>query len=227
MSAPFHFKTRVDSIPAALPYLHAERAAARRWQRALSGDGLRVGLVWHGNPKFENDRARSIPSVDLLAPLGRIAGARFFSLQTERVDNDSEAARQALRLAEPGCDARDFADTAAIVANLDLVIAVDTAVAHLAAAMGRPCWILLADHMTDWRWLTERDDSPWYPGVARLFRQRLRGDWADVVARVGRALETWVCDRACQAEARVPDSRKSQVRCASARTPSTRQRSST
>lgn len=196
MSAPFHFKTRVDSIPATLPYLHAERAAIARWRQVVPSDGVRVGLVWHGNRKFENDRARSIPSLDLLAPLARVAGVRFVSLQNERVDNRSASARQALQLAEPACDARDFADTAAIVANLDLVIAVDTAVGHLAGAMGKPCWILLADHMTDWRWLGERDDSPWYPGSVRLFRQHARGDWAAVIAQVGAALERFVRERA-------------------------------
>jgi ADP-heptose:LPS heptosyltransferase len=97
-----------------------------------------------------------------------------------------------LRLTEPACQARDFADTAAIIANLDLVIAVDTAVAHLAGAMGKPCWILLADHMTDWRWLSERDDSPWYPDAVRLFRQQERGDWPAVVARVAVALARFV-----------------------------------
>jgi Tetratricopeptide repeat/Glycosyltransferase family 9 (heptosyltransferase) len=227
MSAPFHFRTRVDSIPAALPYLRAEAAAVRRWKQTLPGQGLRIGLAWHGNPQFENDRARSIPSLALVAPLARVAGASFVSLQQERVGKESIAARDSLRLLEPACDARDFADTAAIIANLDLVISVDTAVAHLAGALGKPCWILLADHMTDWRWLTERDDSPWYPGAARLFRQERRGDWASVIARVGTALDAFVRERAPQAGAPAPDSRKSQVRFASARTPRTRQRSST
>jgi hypothetical protein len=207
MSAPFHFRTRVDSIPAGLAYLRAEASAVARWKQVLPAKGVRVGLVWHGNPKFENDAARSIPSLDLLMPLARVAGARFVSLQTDRVDNDCARVRQALRLAEPACEARDFADTAGIVANLDLVIAVDTAVAHLAGALGTPCWILLADHMTDWRWLTERDDSPWYPGIARLFRQEVRGDWASVLARVAAALETFVRERRAQAEGRAPDSR--------------------
>jgi hypothetical protein len=189
--------------------------------------GVRVGLVWHGNPKFENDQARSIPSLEVLALLGGVAGASFVSLQTERVDNGLARTREALRLLEPACAARDFADTAAIIASLDLVIAVDTAVAHLAGAMGKPCWVMLADHMTDWRWLTDRDDSPWYPGAVRLFRQEVRGDWASLLARVGAALESFVRERLPQVEGRAPASRKSQVRWASARTPSTRQRSST
>ena len=226
MSAPYHCKTRVDSIPAVLPYLRAEPSAVERWMRALPAGGVRVGLVWKGNPKFENDRARSIPSLDVLAPLGGVGGATFVSLQTDRVDNDSSSAREALRLIEPACGVESFADTAAIVASLDLVIAVDTAVAHLAGAMGKPCWILLPDQMTDWRWLSERSDSPWYPGVARLFRQQVRGDWNPVVAEVGAALGSFVRERAAQADRGAPDSRKSQLRCARARMPSTKQRSS-
>jgi Flp pilus assembly protein TadD len=227
MSAPYHCKTRVDSVPAAVPYLHAEPAAIERWRRALPVNGVRVGLVWKGNPKFENDKARSLPSLDFLAPLGRIDGAIFVSLQAERVDNDSSIARDALRLAEPAGDIDSFADTAAIIANLDLVIAVDTAVAHLAGALGKPCWILLADRMTDWRWLAERDDSPWYPGTTRLFRQAGRGDWGPAVAEISGALEPFVRKRTAQADARSRASRKSQARCASARTPTGRQPSST
>ncbi|MDQ2733549.1 MAG: tetratricopeptide repeat-containing glycosyltransferase family protein [Pseudomonadota bacterium] len=227
MTAPYHCKTRVDSIPATLPYLRAEPAAIERWKRALPSDDVRIGLAWKGNPKFENDAARSIHSLNLLAPLGRVAGATFVSLQTERVDNASGAARDALRLAEPACGIENFAETAALIANLDLVIAVDTAVAHLAGALGKPCWILLADQMTDWRWLEGRDDSPWYPQTVRLFRQQTRGDWTTVAACLGNALETFVGERAGQAESSAFDSRKSQLRCARARTPTTRQPSST
>jgi Flp pilus assembly protein TadD len=227
MSAPLHCKTRVDSIPATLPYLRAEPAAVERWKRRLPDDGVRIGLAWHGNPKFENDPARSIPSLDLLAPLAHVAGAAFVSLQTEPVDAAASPTRDALRLAEPACEARSFADTAALIASLDLVIAVDTAVAHLAGALGKPCWILLADQMTDWRWLADRDDSPWYPKVARLFRQRRRGDWGGVVEEVAAALAAFVRERSAQPVAAPRDSRKSQLRCANARTPRTRQRSST
>ena len=199
MSIPYHCKTRLDSIPAAALYLRAEPAAIERWKHELPGDGVRVGLVWKGNPAFENDRARSLPSLDLLAPLGRIAGAAFVSLQTERVDSGSSRGREALRLAEPACGVRSFADTAALIANLDLVISVDTAVAHLAGALGKPCWILLPEQMPDWRWLTERSDSPWYPRTARLFRQGARGEWKPVVAVLGAALASFVRERAASA----------------------------
>jgi Flp pilus assembly protein TadD len=227
MSAPSHCRTRVDSIPAALPYLRAEPSAVERWRRLLPGAGLRVGLAWKGNPKFENDAARSIHSLDLLAPLGRVDDVAFVSLQTERTDNASGSARDALRLAEPAVGVESFAETAGLIANLDLVIAVDTAVAHLAGAMGKPCWILLADQMTDWRWLEGRDDSPWYPGTVRLFRQQTRGDWSAVVTQVGAALASFADRRDAQSEGDVFASRKSQARLASVRTPTTRQRSST
>ncbi|MDQ2927961.1 MAG: tetratricopeptide repeat-containing glycosyltransferase family protein [Caldimonas sp.] len=227
MSAPYHCKTRVDSIPATLPYLHAEPSAIERWKGLLPSRGVRVGLAWKGNPKFENDAARSIHSLDLLAPLGRVAGATFVSLQIDRVDNAFATARDTVRLVEPACGVESFAETAALIANLDLVIAVDTAVAHLAGAMGKPCWILLADQMTDWRWLEGREDSPWYPRTVRLFRQQTRGDWRSVVARVSGALESFVAEPAPQAEGGPLASRKSQARFARARTPTTRQPSST
>jgi len=223
MSTPLHCKTRLDSIPGAEPYLRAEPAAAARWERTLPATGVRVGLAWHGNRKFENDAARSLPSLAALAPLAGVAGASFVSLQAEPVDGAARSIRDALALVEPACGAADFADTAAVIAGLDLVIAVDTAVAHLAGALGKPCWILLADQMTDWRWLADRDDTPWYPR-ARLFRQRTRGDWTGPVARVAEALADVVGRAGAQAVA--PASRKSAVTCASARTPTSRERSS-
>jgi len=191
MSLPFHCKTRLHSIPAALPYLRANRHAAARWSALLPPARLRVGLVWQGNPKFENDSERSIASLDLLQPLGGIDGVAFISLQKGRGEVQAKNPPKGLDIACLPDEIEDFADTAAIVANLDLVISVDTAVAHLAGAMGKPCWILLPQHMPDWRWLAERDDSPWYPGAVRLFRQPARGDWATVLAQVRAALATF------------------------------------
>jgi len=191
MSLPFHCKTRLHGIPAALPYLRANRHAATRWSALLPQARLRVGLVWQGNPKFENDSERSIASLDLLQPLGGIDGVAFISLQKGRGEVQAKNPPKGLDIACLPDEIEDFADTAAIVANLDLVISVDTAVAHLAGAMGKPCWILLPQHMPDWRWLAERDDSPWYPGAVRLFRQPARGDWATVLAQVRAALATF------------------------------------
>ncbi len=187
LSLPYRFATRLDSIPAELPYLNADPAAVAAWAARLgAGEGRRVGLVWKGNPRFENDRERSLPSLATLSPLANVPGLRFFSLQ--KGAGEDEAAAPPFPLTDLATEIGDFADTAAIVANLDLVIAVDTAVAHLAGALGKPCWILLPDYKTDWRWLDERDDTPWYPGVVRLFRQPAGGGWSPVIDAVAAAL---------------------------------------
>ncbi len=192
MSLPLHFGTRLDNIPAHVPYLFADALKAAQWQDQLeNGKGPRVGLVWQGNPAFENDRDRSIPTLDALVPLLGIARIRFVSLQK----GPAEAAQvhvpmsQALFVAGP--QLHDFDDTAALIANLDLVITVDTAVAHLAGAMGKPCWVLLPDYRPDWRWLTGRADSPWYPTL-RLIQQTTAGDWAGLLAHVAQDLQGWL-----------------------------------
>jgi hypothetical protein len=187
-SVPRHLNTRPDTLPATGPYLQAEPAAVARWQlrlhQALPTAALRIGLVWKGNPAFENDDERSLPSIDVLAPLAALPGVQFVSLQKGAGEDEARRAPVALHL---GGEIGSFADTAAIVQALDLVICVDTAVAHLAGALGKPCWVLLPQQMTDWRWLTGRGDSPWYPGALRLFRQARRGDWAPVIAALGEA----------------------------------------
>jgi len=192
LSLPERFATRLAAIPAPLPYLHADPIASTAWARRLGrAAGKRIGLVWKGNPRFENDSERSLPSLDLLAPLGRCPGLSFFSLQ--KGAGEEEAANPPFPLLDLAPEIGDFADTAAIVANLDLVIAVDTAVAHLAGALGTPCWVLLPDYKTDWRWLAERQDSPWYPGVVRLFRQPAGGGWSPVIDAVATALGELAC----------------------------------
>lgn len=189
LSFPQLFATRVDTIPAALPYLHADPARVASFAPLLStaGRALRVGLAWQGNPRFENDRERSLASLDILAPLGDVPGVRFFSLQKGAgALNAAPPPPFALSDLAPRID--NFDDTAALIEQLDLVIAVDTAVAHLAGALNKPVWVLLPAFKTDWRWLTERTDSPWYPQVMRLFRQSAAGDWLDVVAALTAAL---------------------------------------
>jgi Flp pilus assembly protein TadD len=170
MSLAHAFGTTLTGIPANVPYLRPDPAEAVAWASRLGDDGRpRVGLVWAGNPEHANDRNRSLP-VAALAPLLAVPDIRFFSLQ----------AGDARRDLPPGVtDAingvRDFADSAALMANLDLVISVDTAPLHLAGALGRPAWGLIA-FAPDWRWLIDRDDSPWYPTLT-LFRQSEPGDW--------------------------------------------------
>ncbi|HTZ00289.1 MAG TPA: glycosyltransferase family 9 protein, partial [Rhodocyclaceae bacterium] len=188
MSLPLHFGTTIESIPAELPYLHAPPERLERWRGRLPAAGYRVGLVWRGNPGHRNDANRSLPSLATLAPLWSVPGVSFVSLQKGRGEDEARSSPAGRALLPLGQDIGDLADTAAIVAQLDLVITVDTAVAHVAGALGKPCWIMLPRLLVDWRWLLDRDDSPWYPGAVRLFRQLVEGDWGPVVARVAAAL---------------------------------------
>lgn len=192
LSLPFLFETRLENIPADLPYLAADPERIAHYSRVM-GDAegqRRIGLAWRGSPQFENDADRSLPSLATLAPLGELPGIRLFSLQKGAGEDEAAAPPPGLPLVDLAPQIDDFADTAAIIAGLDLVISVDTAVAHLAGALGKPCWLLLPDYKTDWRWLTGRDDSPWYPGVMRLFRQPSPGDWPAVIESVKKALIT-------------------------------------
>lgn len=191
MSLPHWFNTRLDSIPADLPYLSAAPEVVSGYAGLFDGLGsrLRVGLVWKGNPSFENDQARSLPSLAALSPLATCRDVAFFSLQ--KGPAEEEIATPPFRVENLAPYLNDFADTAAMLMHLDLVICVDTAVAHLAGALGRNCWVLLPDHLTDWRWMTERTDSPWYPGAMRLFRQGVPSCWAPVIETVAAALERY------------------------------------
>jgi len=195
LSMPYYCRTRLDSIPAEIPYLRADRELAESWSFVLSGEcapaDLRVGLVWKGNPLFENDAERSLPALKTLESLGAIEGVRFFSLQKGAGEDEAATPPTGLSLVNLGPRIADFSDSAAVVANLDLIISVDTAIAHLAGAMGKECWTLLPDYKPDWRWLAGRTDSPWYPGVMRLFRQPRMGDWATVVAELRQELHRY------------------------------------
>lgn len=184
LSLPRHCGTDIDTIPASIPYLHATAEDRARWAKLLPTEGLRVGLVWRGNPKFENDGERSLSSLEDLAPLWNVPGVSFVSLQKGPAETEAAMLVHRLPMTDIGPRLQDFADTAAVVSQLDLVISVDTAVAHLAGALGIPCWLMLPDYGTDWRWQRERNDSPWYPGTMRLFRQRRAGEWPTVIALI-------------------------------------------
>jgi tetratricopeptide (TPR) repeat protein len=192
LRVPYLLGTTLDTLPAATPYLRVDAGLAAAWAARLAGPpGRRVGLVWSGNPDHREDRHRTLPPAYLAPLLAAGAGAappvRFFSLQKgERAARLADLQAHA-PVADLGPDLADFADTAAALLSLDLVITVDTAVAHLAGALGRPVWTLLA-YAADWRWLRGRDDSPWYPTM-RLFRQDGPGDWSPVIARVAAALQ--------------------------------------
>ncbi|WP_136419776.1 tetratricopeptide repeat protein [Herbaspirillum sp. ST 5-3] len=179
LSLPLAFKTRLDTIPASVPYLHCDPDRLAMWRTRLGhGPGPRIGLVWSGNPTHQNDHNRSIP----LADFSRIVScqAQFVCLHKEVRDSDRAFLDQRDDVLFVGDDIDDFADTAALIELMDLVITVDTSVAHLAGGMGKPVWILLP-YNPDWRWLLDRSDSPWYP-TARLFRQPRPGDWDSVLA---------------------------------------------
>jgi tetratricopeptide (TPR) repeat protein len=181
MSLMHRLGTTLDTIPAALPYVapDAERLAALA--PLFAGPGLKVGLVWAGDPGHRNDRYRSL-TLAALQPILDIPGARFFSLQVGPGAAAIKEAGFGARIVDLAPDLPDLAATAAAMAQLDLVVTVDTAAAHLAGALGRPTWMMLPAN-PDWRWMTGRSDSPWYPSL-RLFRQRHLGEWRPVIEAV-------------------------------------------
>jgi hypothetical protein len=189
LSLPFALGTTLETIPPMPRPLVAGPAEVARFSRLL-GPRVRprIGLVWSGNPDHDDDHNRSIAFSRLAPLLGD--GEDWIAIQKDIRDTDRPAVEAAPRLARYGDQLADFADTAALISHLDLVISVDTSVAHLAGAMNRPVWIL-APFDPDWRWLLGRDDSPWYPS-ARLFRQRATDDWEEVIARVRRELDNRV-----------------------------------
>lgn len=188
-SVPHLIHTTIETIPAQVPYLFADPTRIAAWRQRLEAmlpHGVRrVGLAWTGRPTHPNDRRRSIP-LARLAPLAAASRASFVSLQKPMPPADLAAMVQFPGFADLSADLADFGETAAVIANLDLIVTVDTAIGHLAGAMAKPVWIMLPK-ASDWRWLLERSDSPWYP-TARLFRQQTPGAWDPVIAAVTAAL---------------------------------------
>jgi hypothetical protein len=191
LGLPLALGTTITTIPNSVPYLHADAEQVASWRAclaALQNQGPRIGLVWAGNPRKHllaaaaTGRWRSI-APDRLAPLFEVPGLQFFSLQKDRTEPPEH-----FSLTDFMGEIGDFADTAALIANLDLIISVDTAVAHLAAALGKPVWLLNCFDAC-WRWLCGRRDSPWYPGL-RVYRQPQPGDWDSVLAEVARDLRS-------------------------------------
>ncbi len=193
LSLPKHCRTALDTIPSAVPP-QPDPALDAQWRARLDAlpPGPRIGLVWKGNPRHHNDAHRSIPSLAALAPLWQVPGVQFVSLQKGAGEEEAKAPPAAQPLLALGSEVNDFADTAAVVAQLDLVICVDTSTAHLAGMLGTPCWVLLPGHDIDWRWMHGRSDSPWYPRGLRVFRQGADEGWGALAERVREACGQWV-----------------------------------
>ncbi|MDZ5646139.1 tetratricopeptide repeat protein [Nitrospirillum sp. BR 11828] len=196
LSLPHLLGTTLETIPAAIPYIRPPAAAMDRWRGWFAAEGeaglggagvppLRVGLVWAGNPGHKGDRHRSIQDLGALAPLWAVPGVRWYSLQVGPRAADVEKLPPGQVVDLSGL-LEDYGDTAAVIAHLDIVITVDTSVAHLAGAMGKPVWLLISNR-PDWRWMRDRMDSPWYP-TARLFRQTRMNDWSGPMAGIAAAL---------------------------------------
>ncbi|MFB2922299.1 tetratricopeptide repeat protein [Aerosakkonema funiforme] len=184
LSVPRLLGTTLETIPAKIPYI-APLKEVRFPLDVSDGSYLKVGIVWAGNPKHLDDRKRST-SLQQFLPIFNISHITFYSLQKGPKAAEISEISLPINLVDLNSKINDFADTAAVIAQLDLVITVDTAVAHLAGAMGKPVWVLLC-YNPDWRWMSDREDTPWYPSV-RLFRQNRSGDWQEVLERVAQTL---------------------------------------
>jgi tetratricopeptide (TPR) repeat protein len=187
LSLPRILGTTPSTVPASVPYLFVDGSLQERWREKMgSGKGLKVGIVWRGNPQFSGDRYRSV-RLEQFRPLTKVPGVRLFSLQKGKGSEQLAEYAEAFGITDLGSQiSGDFRDTAAAVSNLDLVVSVDTSVGHLAGALGVPVWLLLPFN-PDWRWMLAREDSLWYP-TARLFRQQRWGDWDAVFDRVANGL---------------------------------------
>jgi hypothetical protein len=199
LSLPRIFQTSLSTIPAVVPYVHVTAELVAQWQSRLAevappavhgGRCLRIGIAWQGNPKYVSDRKRSIP-LSQFEPLSNVPGVTLISLQrgagTEQLQSVAGRWRVIDMENSLGNDPESLLNLAAIIKNLDLVITCDTAIAHLAGALAAPVWVALP-HIPDWRWLLQREDSPWYPSM-RLFRQSCQGRWDDVFTRMESELQ--------------------------------------
>jgi tetratricopeptide (TPR) repeat protein len=186
LSLPLHFKTTLDSIPSEAPYFNIDAAQINAWRAKFSNTtNFKCGIVWRGSFTHRRDKDRSI-TLSSLIPLSQVEGVNFFSLQKEAIRHDEKNLFP--NLIDLSGDLTDFSETAAALTQMDLVISVDTAIAHLAGSLARPVWTLLP-FAPDWRWMQAREDSPWYPTM-RLFRQEKRGNWDEAISRLATELAT-------------------------------------
>ena len=183
LSLPLVFNTTLDNIPVKIPYVTADPLLVEKWRDKVSSDHsqFKIGLVWSGNPRHVDERKRSC-TLENFSSLSLLNDVTFYSLQKGEPAEQTKNPPEGMKLVDCTGDIHNFSDTAALIDNLDLVISVDTAVAHLAGALGKPVWTLLP-FVPDWRWMLNRGDSPWYPTM-RLFRQPSLGDWESVILKV-------------------------------------------
>jgi tetratricopeptide (TPR) repeat protein len=188
LSLPLVFDTTLDTIPAKIPYIASDTLLIKRWKEKIrnANSKIKIGLAWAGNPGFKQNRYRNCP-LEKFSPLLRLHGAAFYSLQKGEEAKEAKNLSNDMKIVDYTDEFRDFSDTAAFIHNLDLIISVDTAVAHLAGALGKSVWTLLP-FSPEWRWLLDREDSPWYPSM-KLFRQPLMGDWGSVMKQVAAELQ--------------------------------------
>ena len=192
MTLPMLFATDLPTIPTNIPYIFADPEKVEQWKNRINRKGFRIGIVWAGKPAHENDGNRSC-AIEQFLTLAGIPGVELYGLQKGDAARQAEALVGTKRIINFDCELKDFSETAAAIENLDLVISVDTALVHLAGAMGNPVWTLLP-YAPDWRWLLEREDSPWYPTM-RLFRQPARGEWGAVFDKIKGELEKLTKER--------------------------------
>jgi hypothetical protein len=189
MSIPRILGSTIDNIPAPIPYLSVDPDVREKWRRKMGEKRKpRIGLAWAGNRKHVNDHNRSIDP-EALRPLWEMQNAEFYSLQKDNSERRTDLGAPLIDLCG---DLQDFADAAALISELDLVISVDTSIVHLAGALGMPVWTLIP-FTPDWRWMLSRADSPWYPSM-RLFRQPRLGDWAAVIKEVSEQLRSHISE---------------------------------
>ncbi len=192
LNLPGIFGASLDNILADVPYLKTDTVSVEKWEARFNRASFKIGIVWAGNPNHGNDRNRSCKLTDFTL-LSSIPEVELFNLQKGGMSEKDERQLTVMQVTDLGKELNDFSDTASIIENLDLVISVDTSVAHLAGALGRHVWTLLP-FIPDWRWMLDRDDTPWYPTM-KLFRQRKPGDWEEVLERVSVKLTDYIKGR--------------------------------
>ncbi len=192
-SLPSALGIRLNNLPAPIPYIAPQAISRMAWRARIATElpaqTLKIGIAWRGSPEHGNDHNRSLKNLAVLRPLWDVQGVSFISLQTGEAALEAQNPPADQPIVEWGSQLVDFADGAALVSELDLIISVDTAIVHVAGALGVPCWVMIPRIETDWRWLNDRDDSPWYPKGMRLFRQTTDSDWDDVLIDLKDALQ--------------------------------------